>query len=121
MTVKNYRDLLVWQLGLEVAEEVYRISRGFPKHEVYALASQMQRAAVSISANLAEGHERDSTKDFLRFVAIAQGSRTELETYVFLVQRLSYCEPPELAALLAKLEELGRMLRGLQKSLRAKL
>jgi len=68
MDGKNFRGLKVWQLGMQLAEEVYRLSQQFPKHEVYGLCSQIQRAAVSIPANIAEGHAIGSTKDFARFL-----------------------------------------------------
>ena len=67
---------------MDLVEEIYRLTQSFPKKEVYALSSQMQRAAVSIPANIAEGHARDSTREFLRYVSIALGSLAELETYI---------------------------------------
>ena len=74
MDSQNFRSLKVWQVGMELVEQVYHLSRRFPKHETYGLSSQIQRAAVSIPANIAEGHAMGSTKDFLRYLAIAQGS-----------------------------------------------
>ncbi len=74
MAIENYRDLKVWQAGIEISVGVYRLTSSFPKHEIYALTSQARRAAVSIPANIAEGHERQSTKEFLHFLSIAQGS-----------------------------------------------
>lgn len=121
MSVQSYRDLKVWQLGMDIAEAIYELTRDFPNQEVYGLTSQMQRAAVSVPANLAEGHTRASTKDFLRFVSIAQGSRAELETHLQLAQRLGYGDSKRIAELLMTLDELSRMLRSLQRSLRAKL
>ena len=121
MNVHCYRDLKVWQLGMDVAQAVYVLAREFPKQEVYGLTSQMQRAAVSIPANLAEGHSRPTTKDFLRFVGIALGSLAELETHLMLAVRLEYGNPDSIAEVLLTLDDLGRMLRALQKSLRAKL
>ena len=121
MSVQCYRDLKVWQLGMDVATAVYVLAREFPRQEIYGLTSQMQRAAVSIPANLAEGHARSTTKDFLRFVGIAQGSLAELETHLLLAERLDYSSPDRIAEMMLTLDELGRMLRALQKSLRAKL
>jgi four helix bundle protein len=74
MSLDSYRQLKVWQLGMQLAKEVYLLTQGFPKHEVYGLSSQLQRSAVSIPANLAEGHAKNSTKDFLRHISITQGS-----------------------------------------------
>ena len=66
METQNFRSLKVWQLGMQLAKDVYLLTQRFPKHEVYGLSSQLQRAVISIPANLAEGHARGSTKDFLR-------------------------------------------------------
>jgi four helix bundle protein len=71
MDGQNFRDLKVWRLGMQLAEQVYHLSQKFPKHEIYGLGSQIQRAAVPIPANIAEGHAMGSTKDFLRYLAIA--------------------------------------------------
>ena len=121
MSIENYRDLKVWQLGIEVTIDVYRLTASFPKHEVYALTSQTCRAAVSIPANIAEGHERKSTKEFLHFLSIVQGSRAELETLLQIAARLSYCTAAQAEPLLLKLTELGKMLRGLQRALKKRL
>ena len=64
MDSPNFRDLKVWQLGMQLAEDVYRVTQQFPKHEVYGLASQLQRSAVSLPSNIAEGHGRNSNKEF---------------------------------------------------------
>ena len=106
---------------MDLVEQIYRLTQSFPKKEVYALSSQMQRAAVSIPANIAEGHARDSTKEFLHYISIALGSLAELETYLILARRLSYLEERDISATLTAADELGRMLRGLQKALKAKL
>ncbi len=121
MAIKNYRDLRVWQLGVEVTADVYRLTASFPKHEIYALTSQTCRAAVSIAANVAEGHERRSTKEFLHFLSIVQGSRGELETLLYIASQWNYCTTAQTEPLLAKLNELGKMLRGLQKALKRRL
>jgi four helix bundle protein len=117
----NYWDLKVWQLGMEIAKEVNLPTRTFPSKEVYGLCSQMQRAAVSIPSNLAEGRARDSTKDFLRHVSISQGSLAELETQLQIAEYLQYCDSERLKALLEKCAEERRMLGGLQRSLREKI
>jgi four helix bundle protein len=119
--VKNYRDLHVWQKAMQLTEDIYRTTESFPQRETYALASQLQRAAVSIPSNIAEGHARSSTKDYLRFVCIAQGSLAEAETQLELAQRLGYIQAPELERLLSETNEIGRMLHGLKASLTSKL
>jgi four helix bundle protein len=121
MSFNSYRDLKVWQFSMDLAEQIYCLTESFPKHEVYQLSSQMQRAAVSIPSNIAEGHARDSTKEFLRHLSIALGSLAELETQVIIAERRVYIEKEKLLFILNKTDETGRMLRGLQKSLKAKI
>lgn len=121
MDGRNFRDLKVWQLGMQLAEDAYRLSQQFPKQETYGLGSQIQRAAVSIPANIAEGHAIGSTKDFARFLGIAQGSLAELETYLMLAMRFKYGDPAKIQAILNRCAEEARMLRGLRKSVRNRL
>ncbi len=121
MDGKNFRELKVWQLGMQLTEEVYRLTQQFPKHETYGLGSQMQRAAVSIPANIAEGHAIGSAKDFARFLGIAQGSLAELETHLLLAERMKYGSPIEIAAILNHCSEEARMLRGLRKAVRSRI
>ena len=121
MSMQTYRDLNVWQLGMEMTKEIYVLTRGFPEWERYGLSSQLRRAAASIPANVAEGRARDSTKDFLRHLSIAQGSLAEVETYLILSESLASCTHQRIADLLAKCSQEGRMLHGLQRRLRAKL
>ena len=119
--MKSYRDLQVWQLGMEIARDVYRITATFPKHEAYALSNQLRRAAVSIPANIAGGHAKDSTRDFLPHLSITLGSAAELETELILAKDLGYAEAPTIDALLTRIDETGRMIRGLQRSLKQRL
>lgn len=117
----SYRELKVWQLAMELVVEVYRLTVSFPKHELYGLASQMQRAAVSLPSNIAEGQAREYAGEFHRFVLIALGSLAELETQILLALRLSYLSDQEASSLMQTAEEIGKMLRGLQKNLKSKL
>ena len=110
MDGQNFRDLKVWQLGMQLAEEIYHLSQQFPKHETYGLGSQIQRAAVSVPANIAEGH-----------AIIAQGSLAELETHLMLAERLKYGNPIDIVSILSRCGEEARMLRGLRKSVRSRL
>jgi four helix bundle protein len=121
MEVRDYRDLKVWQLGLDLAQAIYAATSKFPKSEVFGLASQLQRAAVSVPSNIAEGHARSSTKEFLRFISIAMGSLAELETQVILAVRLNYIDQEAQTDLLSSSAEIGRMLRRLQQSLNDRL
>ena len=113
----GYRDLKVWQAAMQLAEEVYRLSARFPKHEIYGLASQLQRSAVSLPSNIAEGHGRNSHKEFNHFLGIALGSLAELETQFILAQHLDYLPEEEISHALQNADEIGKMLKGLQKSL----
>jgi four helix bundle protein len=108
--VQHYRELIVWQRAMELVEEVYRLSRAFPRDELYGLTQQIRRAAVSVPSNIAEGQARDSTAEFRRFLSIAQGSRAEVETQILIAIRLSYTTESEAQAAVSLLEELQRML-----------
>jgi four helix bundle protein len=118
--VRSHHDLKVWQLGMDIAEQVYAVTKGFPREELYGLTSQLRRAASSIPANIAEGNGRASTKEYLRYLSIAVGSSCEVETFLLLAVRLQYMTAKDIEPLLAQLTEEGRMLRGLQKSLSRK-
>jgi four helix bundle protein len=121
MNVASYRQLKVWQSGIQLVKSVYVLSRDFPKDESYGLTSQMRRAAVSIPANIAEGHARDSTREFLHHISIALGSLAELDTMFVLAQELGYGDAATISALLQHSDEEGRMLHGLQRALKSKL
>jgi four helix bundle protein len=113
----GYRDLKVWQLAMMLAEETYRISKEFPKHEIYGLTSQLQRAAISLPSNIAEGQGRNSSKEFNHFLGIALGSLAELETQLLLSARLGYLNESTITHALRMADEIGKMIKGLQKSL----
>lgn len=90
MTVKSFRDLRVWQAAMDLVEKVYRGTQKFPTHEAYGLTNQLRRAAVSIPSNIAEGHTRAHTKEYLNFISITQGSLAELQTQIEIASRLDY-------------------------------
>lgn len=119
--IKSHRDLQVWKASMDFAVAIYRASMAFPQTERFALANQMQRAAVSIPSNIAEGHARQSTADFLHFLSIAKGSLAEIETQLELSSRLGYIEPAPLQEVLQQATSIGRMLSALQQRLRARL
>jgi len=119
--IKSYKELRVWQRAMELAVVAYRHTSGFPQTERYGLTSQINRAAVSVVSNIAEGSERGTTKDFLRFISIAQGSLAELETQLMLGVRLEFSTDENTAPLLSLCDDVGKMLRGLQKSLEEKI
>jgi four helix bundle protein len=114
---KSYRDLEVWQKAMELIVACYKITESFPKKETFGLASQLQRAAVSIAANISEGHARQHTKEFLQSLSIAYGSLAELETHIEIAKRLGYIAVATAAELNYKTSTLGRMLNGLRRSL----
>jgi four helix bundle protein len=119
--VKSYKDLVLWQKGMDMTESVYRVSGELPVDERFGLISQLRRAAVSVPSNIAEGHQRSSTKDFLRFLSIASGSLAEVETLVELAFRLHSIHTTSVAEVAGQADEMGRMLRSLQKRLDEKL
>jgi four helix bundle protein len=101
---------------MTIAEQVYRLTDRFPKDEIYGMTSQIRRAAVSIAANVAEGHGREHRGSFVQFLRIAQGSLKELETHLLLALRVNLAPPDAVEPVLAQCDELGRMLRSLIRS-----
>jgi len=120
MAIKSYRDLQVWQKAIDLVVESYKIVNLLPKNEVYSLGTQIQRAAVSIPANIAEGHGREHLGDYLHHLSCANGSLMELETHFLIANKLSYITEQQLESLLRSTSELGRMLSGLVNKLRAR-
>jgi len=117
MAIQNYRDLRVWQIGMNVVESVYRLTADFPKHEMYGLSSQMRRAAVSIPSNIAEGHMRRSTKEYMHHLSIAQGSLAELQTQLEIACRLLYLSHEQMAQVMDQTSKLARQLHSLRNAL----
>ena len=99
----------------------YEITKKFPKNELYGLASQLQRAAVSVPANIAEGRQRQHSKEFIQHLSIANGSLAEMETHILIAGRLNYIEDDQVDQILQKSAEVGRMLNGLRRSIEKKL
>lgn len=117
MTIRSYQDLDVWKKSREIVKDVYSLSEDFPKNEMYGLANQMRRAAVSVPSNIAEGKCRSSRKEYIYHLKVASGSLAELETQCFIACDLRYIDEKTLAAILEKSAEVGRMLNGLLRSL----
>jgi four helix bundle protein len=107
--IKSYRDLQIWQKAVDLAVHVYQITETFPKSEVYGLASQMRRAAVSVASNIAEGHSR-SQAELSRFLSIARGSLAELETQLEIAQRIGYLSHKDHTSLSEETNTLGRQI-----------
>lgn len=119
--IGSHRDLQVWQKAIELVVECYEASNQFPESEKFNLTSQVRRAAASIPANIAEGRARGTTKNFLNFLAIANGSLAELDTHLELAVRLQFVSRESKQSLQLRMDEVGRMLSGLRQSLRRKL
>ncbi|MBW6511066.1 MAG: four helix bundle protein [Desulfuromonadaceae bacterium] len=113
MSVQSYKDLTVWQKALDLVEMVYQATKVFPKEELYGLTNQLRRAAISIPSNIAEGHARSSTAEFLRFLSIAKGSLGEIETQLLIAQRLGYLSEEQLTPILNLQVEINKMTNGL--------
>ena len=120
-TLKSYQDLEVWKKSIELAEMVYRLSARFPVEEKFGLTSQIRRSAASVPANIAEGAEREGTKEFLQFLGIAGGSLAETETFLVLAERLGLAREQDTTPLLDQAATVGRMLNGLKRALRSKV
>jgi len=118
MASKNYRDLIAWQKAMDLVELVYSETKKFPREEVYALSSQLRRAAVSVPSNIAEGQGRTSSKEFLNFLSMAYGSLREIETQIIIAERLGYLSEDKAQAILDLSGEVGRLINGLSNSLR---
>jgi len=117
MPVQSYRQLIVWQKVMDFVAEVYRVTRTFPKEEMYGVTSQLRRAAVSIPSNIAEGQGRQTTGEFRQFLGHARGSLLETETQILLSERLEYLDHKTTEMLLGQAAEVGRILNGLMNSL----
>jgi len=117
LEIRSHRDLLVWQKSLDLVVASYQLTKQFPDREKFGLSSQLQRAAVSVPANIAEGHGRRATRAYLNHLSIANGSLAELETHVFLAMRLGYVTESDLAPGLSLIEEVRRMLAALRNKL----
>ena len=110
--------MIVWQKAYDFVLEIYKISRSFPKNEQYGLISQICRASISVSANIAERYERQYRKEYIQFLMISKGSLGEIETYLLLAKDLGYISGTEYDQLDSKRQEIAKLLRGLINSLR---
>jgi len=113
----NFEKLEVWQKAIQFADLVYRLTKTFPDDERFGLTSQMRRAAVSISSNIAEGTSRHSRDDYARFLEIAAGSVFEVVSQSFISRNLGLVNEDDFRALYSAAEEQSRMLSGLRRSL----
>ena len=115
--IQSYRDLDAWQLAVELTIAIYAITSRFPADERFGLSMQLRRAAVSIAANIAEGHARSSTGDYRHFVNIARGSVAEVETELVIAERLRYVRATDLVTVHDQTDHLSRQLTNLRRKL----
>ncbi len=111
--MSSYKELIVWQKSIQLVTDIYKLTKMFPKEELYGLASQMQRTVVSIPSDIAEGNERNSSKEFSQFLRIARGSLAELETQIIISEKLGYTNQKQITPILNDCYEIGRMINGL--------
>jgi four helix bundle protein len=117
-TVKNFRDLIVWQRGIKLAKEVYQLTSKFPQQEVFGITNQLRRASVSIPSNIAEGQGRQYRKEFVQFLYVAIGSVNELDTQFVIAEEIGYLSQSEVIPVLHEMGEIRKMLFGLIHSLK---
>ena len=117
MGLKFFKDLLVWQKSMDLAGSVYKTVRLLPKEELFCLSDQMRRSAISIPSNIAEGQQRNSSKEFKHFLYIAKGSLGELETQIILCEQLEYLNKEDTELLIIQIVQVGKLLNGLINSL----
>ena len=114
----DYKNLNIWNISLDLVEDVYRLVGSFPKSEMYALTDQLKRAVVFISSNIAEGANRNTNKEFIQFFYIALGSASEVETQLIIAKRLGYCT--DIDQEIARLTSIRKMLNALNASIKRK-
>lgn len=115
--MNNFRDLRVWQAGMDLVESIYQFTSTFPSHEIYGLTSQLRRAAVSIPSNIAEGNTRESTREYLHHLSMAQASLAEVQTQIEISGRLRYASLEAIDELLDKCVSLSKQLFALRNAL----
>lgn len=116
--IKNFRELIVWKKSFDFALNIYHATEKFPAHERFGLTSQIRRASLSIPSNIAEGYCRNTRKDYVHFLDIAQGSSAEVETQVLFAKELQYLSTEKTKELLDKLLEIQKILQTIRKKLR---
>lgn len=115
--INSYKDLLVWQKGMELVKLVYSITQSFPNEEKFGLTSQIRRSAISIPSNIAEGYGRDFTRNYSQFLKISRGSLTELETQIIIAFEIGYLTDKDFNSVISLIEEENKMLNSLIKKM----
>jgi four helix bundle protein len=119
--IPSFKDLGVWQRAMDLVVQIYEVTRGYPLEEKFGLTAETRKTSRSVCANIAEGKSRTGGREFRKFVSIALGSAGELHTQVLMADRLGYLQPAAFQELESRIEELSRMLRGLERSLAERL
>jgi four helix bundle protein len=114
----NFKELKIWQKALELSVDVYKVTSLFPKEDKFGLISQIKRSAVSIPSNIAEGAGRNSVKEFLYFLSVANGSSYELQTQLLISNKLNFLKDDLLESMLSELDEIQKMNYNFQKTLK---
>jgi four helix bundle protein len=118
--MKDYKELVVWQKGVQLATEAYRITENFPRVETFGLTSQIRRAAASVPANIAEGWGRGSAREYIQFLTLARDSLLELETHLIVSEKLGFLDKTKSETARALIVDIGKMLTRLMQSLHAR-
>ena len=118
--ISTYKDLIVWQKSIQLVTDIYSITKTFPSDERYGIVSQINRAVISIPANIAEGWGRELSKNYLQFLRISRGSLMEVETIVLISKNLNYINEKDFREISKKIDEVGKILQGLIKSIQQK-
>ena len=116
--IQSFKDLRIWNLGIEIVTSVYAATHDFPREEAYGLTSQLRRAAVSVPANIAEGFRRYSPKEHKQYLHIAMGSLAELETELTIAQKLGLIADEKMKVFSEKIDHLSRMITAFLKKFR---
>jgi four helix bundle protein len=116
--IERFEDLIVWQKSMSLAEDIYRVTKQGDFAKDWGLRDQVRRAAVSVPSNIAEGYERQTTQEYVRYITIAKGSVGELRTQISLAGRIGHLTPVEASALVESCQEISRMLGGLKRRLK---
>ncbi len=108
--VKSYKDLLIWQKGIDLVVEVYKAVKAFPREELYALSDQIKRSSVSVPSNIAEGQARQHTTEFRQFLHVSLGSLAELDTQTIIANKLGYMSEKRLSSISNEITQLRKMM-----------
>lgn len=119
MSLQSHRELTVWRKAVDLACDVYGLTKLMPKEEAYRMSAQIIRCSTSIAANIAEGNARGTRRDYAHFISIARGSAAELETFLIIIRRLRLAPNHQISELLSRAEEISKMLNALRSRLKS--